>query len=433
MGTVYEAVQLALGRRIAIKVLSDLSPRGAERFAHEALATAALQHPCVVQVSDFRAATDEEPAFLVMELLEGKSLAQLLRAEGQLDPGRAIAITNQILSALAAAHRVDVVHRDVKPANVFVVDHPGGALVKVLDFGIAKLIGEGQGVVETASTVFGSVPYMAPEQLLGGSVDARVDIYATTVCLFEMLTGRRPFDNTTTRLVEQIADLAPDIRTVRPDLPAALALVVARGLAKQATDRFATADAMRDALITVSRDVDSSAAFGDAFARSLAWSPADGSRPSDVPAPLSRDLPGSRPFSEADSRTDGDPVGRSVNRSKAEAVVVVPARSRTPLLAGVIGVLLVTLGVAVGLTGASARSSKPAASSTAEVRSGVTAAPSDPSAQLPDAAPVNTPPPASAPTVGSASAVPIAKQPTVPKRAVGPVGPADGVRLDHRK
>ena len=408
MGTVYEALQLTLGRRIAIKVLSDLTPHGAERFAQEALATAALQHPCVVQVSDFRPATNGEPAFLVMELLEGRSLAQLVRDESALDHTRAVGIASQMLSALAAAHRADIVHRDIKPANVFLVDHAGMELVKILDFGIAKLVGD-EGGMTTTSMVLGSLPYMAPEQLLGGEVDARVDVYATSVCLFEMLTGRRPFESPTSKLAMLIVDPepAPDVRTLRPDVPGAFARIVARGLAKRLADRYASADAMRDALITASRELES-------------------------------------------SNGRSSVVHGSASQSDASAVSVVvapPRRSRLLLFVALSSVLLVTFGVAVGLTGAKVTErAKPPGPSTAPGDSVATSAASVLSGPVTDAGAVTDAGPVSdaASSVGtrpSASVRPVAAAPASasvttrpgPTRTGGPAVPLDGVRLDHRK
>jgi serine/threonine protein kinase len=251
MGAVYEAVQLDLGRRVAVKVLSDVEPNAVARFHQEAIASAAMSHPHVVQVTDFVVAADgESPPFIVMEVLKGESLGILLKREGRLGIERAVRLAAQTLSGLAEAHRIGIVHRDVKPSNVFLVRMPHGTdHVKLLDFGIAKLL-DGGGFRTSTGVRVGTPAYMAPEQVRAGAVDARTDIHAVGSILFEMIMGRRAFPQ---RGVPDIMTAVCNVNPPRldellPDVPRALADIVATALAKDPAHRFASADAMTAAL-----------------------------------------------------------------------------------------------------------------------------------------------------------------------------------------
>ena len=250
MGVVYEAVQLALGRRVAVKVLFDRDARALARFRQEALAAASILHPNVVSVTDFDAGGEGGPPFIAMELLSGRSLARLLAVEKPFSVGRAVAIAAQMLEGLGAAHAAGIVHRDVKPGNVFLVDLPGGhLLVKVLDFGIAKLLEDENRIRTTTGSFLGTPAYVAPEQFVGGKdIDARTDIHAVGLCLYEMLTGERAFrgDGRVDVATKILRTEAPRIE--RPDVPGELADVVARALAKDKGARWPTAGAMLDAL-----------------------------------------------------------------------------------------------------------------------------------------------------------------------------------------
>ena len=177
MGAVYEAVQEGLGRRVALKVVHPHLATQAdllERFRREAQAAAALGHPNIVQITDFSA--EGETAFLVMEYLEGESLGEVLRRETTISEARIAFIARQVLAALGAAHRAGIVHRDVKPDNVFLTSIAGvGDVGKMLDFGVAKLVEpQAGGPLTAVGEVLGTTSYMAPEQALGVPVDARV-------------------------------------------------------------------------------------------------------------------------------------------------------------------------------------------------------------------------------------------------------------------
>jgi eukaryotic-like serine/threonine-protein kinase len=246
MGEVYEAEQVSLGRRVAVKVLFDDEEKALARFDHEARAMAKLAHPHVVAVIDFH--RDAERPLLVMELLEGESLHRVLEREGTLSPARSIRIALEMLEALMAAHRAGIVHRDVKPSNVFLWRDPrGGETVKLLDFGLAKAEG---GPRTTAGVVVGTASYLAPEQLLGDPPDPRVDLRAVGLCLYEMLAGRKPWRSSGRY------DLASEIVSKEPltfaelgaPIDRELAAVVERSVAREKSARFPDAPSMIAAL-----------------------------------------------------------------------------------------------------------------------------------------------------------------------------------------
>jgi eukaryotic-like serine/threonine-protein kinase len=197
MGAVFLAEHVHMRKRFALKILHSeamASPEIVARFEREAIAAGNINHPGVCAATDFGRLPDGG-FFLVLEYIDGTSLRGLLR-EGTLAPDRALEIVRQIFAALSAAHQTGVVHRDMKPENVMITT---GDVVKVLDFGIAKVdantLGEGKGENLTRmGAIYGTPVYMAPEQALGKTIDHRADLYAVGVMLFEMLTGKVPFD-----------------------------------------------------------------------------------------------------------------------------------------------------------------------------------------------------------------------------------------------
>ncbi len=252
MGRVYRAEHLLLGRRVAIKLLraEQAGRRSAvARFFQEARLVNRIRHRNIVDVPDLVELPDGT-VFIVMELLEGGSLKELLAERSRLDLATTLAIATQICAALAAAHAVGVLHRDLKPANVHIGhDRHGDAWVKLLDFGIAKLSdaeaaasGQPQHVTGEGAIV-GTPAYMSPEQATGDPVDARSDLYALGIILFELLTGRTPFVESTLGGYVRAHCSAPVPSLVLPDLqvvPPALTALIRGCLAKTPAERPAS-------------------------------------------------------------------------------------------------------------------------------------------------------------------------------------------------
>ncbi|HEU5075375.1 MAG TPA: serine/threonine-protein kinase, partial [Polyangiaceae bacterium] len=244
MGAVYEAEHLLLKVPVALKFLhADLAERPglAERFLREARVSASIQSPHVTRVTDVDT-TDAGTPFLVMELLRGESLQDLLDRQRRLPRAIAIDYTMQILSGLEAAHALDVVHRDLKPDNVFIVQTPSGPVLKLIDFGIAKLRNseEFKEALTRAGAMMGTPEYMAPEQLYSAeNVDARADLFSVGVMLYEMLCGERPAagDEATEIVSQFVLGTVVPLQERLPDSPDALAQVVARAIAPEREDR----------------------------------------------------------------------------------------------------------------------------------------------------------------------------------------------------
>ncbi|HEV8321579.1 MAG TPA: serine/threonine-protein kinase [Myxococcota bacterium] len=254
MGSVYLARHTRIGQEVAFKILhrhlaSD--QRLVQRFEAEARAVARAGHRNIVQVFDFGELPDKR-SFFVMELLRGRSLRRMMEVRGALEPRFALAIAREVALALAAAHRAGVVHRDLKPDNVFMLEEDARKpALKVLDFGIAKLQGDQKsvGLTETGM-VYGTPQYIAPEQAEGlVGLDGRADLYALGVMLFEMLTGVLPFTGGPGDLLAaHVFKEPPDPRTLKPELPDALAELVLRLLRKKAEERFETGDELVGAI-----------------------------------------------------------------------------------------------------------------------------------------------------------------------------------------
>jgi eukaryotic-like serine/threonine-protein kinase len=258
MGAVYRAEHTMMRRDLAIKVLlPELSGKEefARRFEREAESASRLDHPNIITVTDF-GRTAEGSLFLAMEFLAGTSLAAAIAA-GPMPVPRALAIVRQILRALDHAHAAGVVHRDLKPENIMLVERDGNReVVKILDFGIAKVTepqsAPGREALTQAGVIFGTPEYLSPEQALGEGVDARADIYAAGVILFEMLAGRRPFESEDkVKIISMhLSHAPPRIREVNPavEVPIPLEQAVLQALEKSRENRFATAAAFLQAL-----------------------------------------------------------------------------------------------------------------------------------------------------------------------------------------
>jgi len=258
MGTVYRALQHSMERAVAIKLLrralsEDITQ--VKRFLQEAKGLSGLNHPNVITLFDF-GQTDEGELYLVMELLEGEPLSDILDRSGRMETTRAVSIISQVLDALYAAHDHGVIHRDLKPDNIFVVKGAGrmGEFVKVLDFGIAKMntLGAEDSITRTGN-VCGTPQYMSPEQAMGDDVDARSDIYAVAIVLYEMLTGKPPFDGDTAMkvMLQQVNDMPPLLAEMSPPVhvPPQLETALRQGMAKEASERPTSGTQFKELLL----------------------------------------------------------------------------------------------------------------------------------------------------------------------------------------
>ena len=262
MGFVYEAEHVEIGRRVAVKVLHALYARQNEvvaRFRSEARAAARIGHPHIVDVFD-SGTTPEGAVYLVMEHLGGQNLHELLSLEGPLPSSRAIFIGREICEALEAAHRAGILHRDMKPENVFLIDKEGRRdFVKVLDFGIAKSldqISDREKRLTTPGMAMGTPEYMAPEQAGGGITDARADVYAVGAILYEMLTNRPPHEGKNVmEVLSRKATLAPTpVRQTNAKVSPALDQLIMRTLSILPDDRPQSMAALSEALAAVLND-----------------------------------------------------------------------------------------------------------------------------------------------------------------------------------
>jgi eukaryotic-like serine/threonine-protein kinase len=239
MGELYLAHDPDLDREVAIKVMSEdimLDEQARARFYREARAAARLQHRNIVTVFDF--AHDGEIPYFVMEFLRGQNLSERLRQGPPLTLPMKLDLAIQLCEGLHFAHGEGVVHRDVKPANIWLLDDGG---VKLLDFGIAK---SSTGTLTLGSSVVGSAGYMSPEQIEGQPVDGRSDLFSLGAVLFELVTGRPPFDgDSVTAVMMKIVqdEPAPDVRASAPDTPAMLAMAIHRALEKAPENRYSDA------------------------------------------------------------------------------------------------------------------------------------------------------------------------------------------------
>ena len=248
MADVFEARDTLLGRRVAVKVLhSQFSSDEAfvKRFRREAQAAANLSHPNIVGIYDW--GQEGSTYFIVMELIEGRSLRDVLREDGPLLPRRAIEISAEVAAALSVAHRSGLVHRDIKPGNMLLT---ADGTVKVTDFGIARAWDDSSELTKTGA-VIGTATYFSPEQAQGTPADERSDIYALGVVMYEMLAGRPPFSGESPVAVayQHVSSLAVQPSLDNPDVPNELDAIVMRALEKDPDARYQTADDLRHALL----------------------------------------------------------------------------------------------------------------------------------------------------------------------------------------
>ena len=246
MGTVFSALDERLDRRVAVKILKEelsADPRFVERFRREARSAAALSHPNLANVFDY--GEDSGRYFIVMELVEGRDLARVMREEGPLELARARSIAEQIALALGPAHAGGLIHRDVKPQNVIVTDTDG---VKVTDFGIARATGES--TLTATGTIMGTAQYLSPEQASGETPGPFSDVYSLGIVFYEMVTGAVPFtgDSPISVALRHVREAVPPPSSIDPGIPPQIDELVARATAKQPEDRFADGNVFAAAL-----------------------------------------------------------------------------------------------------------------------------------------------------------------------------------------
>jgi len=296
MGVVYRAQHMNLQRRAAIKIIAPefADTKGfRSRFIREARIAAALQHPNIVTVYD--AGQSGQTLYIAMQFIRGSDLAAILNEEGRLRPYRAIDVCRQVASALDAAHGMALIHRDVKPGNVLIE----GRRAYLTDFGLTKRSGGSKSGLTQAGELVGTIHYVAPEQIEAGDVDARTDVYSLACLLFHCLTGHVPFERDTDVAViyAHLSETPPKLTDVRPELPAGLDAVIAKGLDKSPERRFQSCSDLMSAARVV---IDAAGPLADTVpGRGV---PAGGDAP-DVATAVGRKLPtdGSAPTVVPDS------------------------------------------------------------------------------------------------------------------------------------
>src|SRR3954449_6025744 len=284
MGVVYRAQHMNLQRRAAIKIIAPefADTKGfRSRFIREARIAAALQHPNIVTVYD--AGQSGQTLYIAMQFIRGSDLAAILNEEGRLRPYRAIDVCRQVASALDAAHGMALIHRDVKPGNVLIE----GRRAYLTDFGLTKRSGGSKSGLTQAGELVGTIHYVAPEQIEAGDVDARTDVYSLACLLFHCLTGHVPFERDTDVAViyAHLSETPPRLTDVRPELPAGLDAVIAKGLDKSPDRRFQSCSDLMSAARVV---IDAAGALADTVPGG--GGPAGGGAPDMVTA-VGRKLP----------------------------------------------------------------------------------------------------------------------------------------------
>jgi serine/threonine protein kinase len=308
MGAVYKAEQPSMNRFVAIKVLhSRYMARGdlVSRFRREARAMSQLSHPNTARVYKY-GQLDDGSLYFVMEYLEGRNLVQEVKGVGLVDPERAIKIMLPVCAALDEAHRAGMIHRDLKPENIFLTNQGGSEdFPKVLDFGLAKVTEKQMGSMSMMhltqqGAVFGTPEFMSPEQATGSELDRRSDIYSLGLILYEMLTGKLPFDATNKRDIMFAQVKEPPIplgkRTPEILFPRGLEAVIAKAIAKAPDDRYQSA-----------------LEFADALRSCL---------PGQMPAAAARGAPAARAAARTEQASEPDPDPPSIPMSKTPYVVL---------------------------------------------------------------------------------------------------------------
>jgi serine/threonine protein kinase len=350
MGKVYRAEQAPLGRVCAVKVLNpnysgEHDPEFHKRFFLEASISSKLTHPNTVTIFDY-GRTDDNIYFMAMEYLEGRTLHRCLREEGPFNEERTTHIARQICRSLREAHSLGVIHRDLKPANVYLIEHGDETdFVKVLDFGLVKNIDETKGEDLTQTGLFmGSPKYMAPEQIRGEHVDARTDIYALGIMMYEMITGKVPFDrpNSVNILMAHVNERIPPLREMNPNVNCSemFEQTIYKCVEKNPDDRFKSMDEVLAALKRAS---------GAAMTGTMSGS-ADRSGSFDLLSttgsftPTGNVINGQQPLSPDPSASGANPMFSSTGG--AVAANAEPKKgSKTPLVIGALAAAAVIAGL----------------------------------------------------------------------------------------
>jgi hypothetical protein len=310
MATIWRAVDEQLDREVAVKLLRpqfSSDPGFAARFKLEARSAGGLSHPNIVGVYDYGTDGADGDQYIVMELIEGNDLSTILRERGSLATMDAVRVAIGVASALEVAHRKGIVHRDVKPGNILITD---GGDVKVTDFGIARAVSEASMTV--TGTTLGSVHYFSPEQARGDEVTGASDVYALAIVLFEMLTGRRPFEGDSAAAValKRLNEDAPTPSAIGHPVPHGLEAILMRALSREAGERFPDAGAFAEALRVWRRDPDAASPLAaGAAGAAVATTPPAGEPTVYVPPRVTR--PADRvPVAPPPRRIDPYPVDR---------------------------------------------------------------------------------------------------------------------------
>jgi len=354
MGAVYQATNLAIGRRVAIKILNAAVANREDvrrRFELEAKAAAVISHPGIVDVLDMGHTEEGEP-FIVMEHLEGATLRTMVKETRGLTPGQSIGVMVPVLEALSAAHKAGVVHRDVKPANIFICIKP--QTVKLLDFGVSRF-GESSGLTHTGTAV-GTPRYMAPEQVLGESdLGPEADLYSVGAVLYSLLSGKPPHGTGADMavLARILHDTPAPLASVTSGLPPELCALVDALLSKERSARPRDALRVRDALKAAVPNTDISALFELAArqARAAALAPTPSSSAANLSGVKSKK---GTPVSRVPSKAVHEPTreARPSRTGRSAAPVAAPAPSPSGnrgLIIGLISAVLVLGGVSAAL------------------------------------------------------------------------------------